>query len=54
MRIEHFHSNRVLLLKKNNRLISGVANDLSRIVNGHGGKEAIVVYHLPVLAGLLP
>ncbi|MGB7002572.1 MAG: hypothetical protein WBE22_11325 [Halobacteriota archaeon] len=44
MLIEHLHSNRELLLKKNNRLISGVANDLSRIVNGHGGKEAIVVY----------
>ena len=44
MLIEHLHSNRELLLKKNNQLISGVANDLSRIVNGHGGKEAIVVY----------
>ena len=44
MLIEHLHSNRELLLKKNNRLISGVANDLSRIVNEHGGKEAIIVY----------
>ena len=44
MLIEHLHSNRKLLLKKNNQLISGVANDLSRIVNGHGGKEAIIVY----------
>lgn len=44
MLIEHLHSNRELLLKKNNRLISGVANDLSRVVNEHGGKEAIIVY----------
>lgn len=42
--IEHFHSNRELLLKENNKLISGVANDLSRIVNEHGGKEATVVF----------
>lgn len=44
MLIEHLHSNRELLLKKNNRLISGVANDLSRVVNEHGGKEAMIVY----------
>ena len=44
MLIEHLHSNRELLLKKNNQLISGVANDLSRVVNEYGGKEAIVVY----------
>ncbi len=44
MLIEHLHSNRELLLKKNNQLIPSVANDLSRIVNEHGGKEAIIVY----------
>jgi len=44
MLLEHFHSNRELLLKKNNQLIPGVASDLSRIVNEHGGKEAIIVY----------
>ncbi len=44
MLIEHLHSNRELLLKKNNQLIPSVANDLSLIVNGHGGKEAIIVY----------
>jgi hypothetical protein len=44
MLLEHFHSNRELLLKKNNQLISGVANDISRVVNDHGGKEATVVF----------
>lgn len=44
MLIEHFHSNRELLLKENNKLILGVTGDLSRIANEHGGKEAIIVY----------
>jgi len=44
MLIEHLHSNRELLLKRNNQLIPGVTHDLSRIVNEHGGKEAIIVY----------
>jgi hypothetical protein len=44
MLIEHFHSNRELLLKKNNRLIFVVANELSRIVNEHGGSETTIVY----------
>jgi hypothetical protein len=44
MLIEHFHSNRELLLKENNKLILGVAGDISRIVNEHGGKEAIIVF----------
>jgi hypothetical protein len=44
MLIKYLYSNRELLLKKNNQLISGVANDLSRIVNEHGGKEAMIVY----------
>ena len=44
MLIEHLHSNRELLLKRNNQLIQGVAHDLSRIVNEHGGKEALITY----------
>ena len=44
MLIEHFHSNRELLLKENNNLILGVLGDISRTVNEHGGKEAIIVF----------
>ncbi len=44
MLIEHLHSNREILLKKNNQLIPSVANDLSRVVNEHGSNEAIIVY----------
>jgi hypothetical protein len=42
--IEHLHSNRGLLSKKNNQLIRGATGDLARIVNEHGGKEALIVY----------
>lgn len=44
MMIEHLESNRELLLDEKNQLIFGIANDLSRIVNEHGGEEAAIVY----------
>ena len=44
MLIEHLNSNRDILLNKNNKLIYGAANELSRITNEHGGNEAHITY----------
>ena len=44
MALEHFNSNRHLVTNPNSVLVEGIARDIGRTVDQHGGKEALVVY----------
>lgn len=43
---KHLRENRGLLLKEKNRLLDGVLNELSRIINVHGPDQYSLVLHL--------
>ena len=46
MLIHHLKENKQLLLEENNRLIGGILNELSRIINVHGSELHVLVFYL--------